>query len=223
MSFADSFKNLDPNNPGMWPLPVQVVAGVVIAAILMFLGWNYHVKNQRAEVEKLVQKEQDLRKQVEDKQSKVANLSALREQMEEIQQSFGDMLRLLPNKTEVAGLIVDVSQTGLAAGLEFELFQPQAEKPSEFYAELPISIKVTGDYHQFGEFISGISALPRIVTTHNVKISKAKAARGKGAVAAAGGLEMTAIAKTYRALEEEEEAPAPKPAKGKKNPAPKKK
>jgi type IV pilus assembly protein PilO len=181
------------------------------------------VKNQRAEVEKLVQKEQDLRKQVEDKQSKVANLGALREQMEEIQQSFGDMLRLLPNKTEVAGLIVDVSQTGLAAGLEFELFQPQAEKPSEFYAELPINIKVTGDYHQFGEFISGISALPRIVTTHNVKITKAKAAKGKGAVAAAGSLEMSAIAKTYRALEEEEEAPAPKPAKGKKKPAPKKK
>jgi type IV pilus assembly protein PilO len=221
MSFVDSFKNLDPNNPGMWPLPVQVVAGVVIAGILMFLGWNYHVKNQRAEVQELVQKEQTLRKQVEDKQSKVANLGALREQMEEIQQSFGDMLRLLPNKTEVAGLIVDVSQTGLAAGLEFELFQPQAEKPSEFYAELPINIKVTGSYHQFGEFISGISALPRIVTTHNVKISKGKAG-GKNAPAAAGALEMSAIAKTYRALEEEEEAPAPKPAKGKK-PAPKKK
>jgi len=207
MSFADSFKNLDPNNPGLWPLPVQAVVGVVIAGGLIFAGWQFHVKDQRAAVQTLVVKEQDLKKTIEDRQKKAANLNALREQMEEIQQSFGDMLRLLPNKTEVAGLIVDVSQTGLAAGLEFELFQPQGEKPSEFYAELPINIKVTGTYHQFGEFISGISALPRIVTTHNVKITKKGAAKGsKGG----GQLEMSAIAKTYRALEEEEETSAAK-------------
>jgi len=209
MSFADSFKNLDPNNPGMWPLPVQAIVGVVIAGGLMFGGWQFHVKDQRAVVQSLTVKEEDLKKTLEDRQKKAANLSALREQMEEIQQSFGDMLRLLPNKTEVAGLIVDVSQTGLAAGLEFELFQPQGERPSEFYAELPINIKVSGTYHQFGEFISGISALPRIVTTHNVKITKK--GKGKGAT---GLLEMSAVAKTYRALEEEEESSAKKPAKG---------
>jgi type IV pilus assembly protein PilO len=207
MSFADSFKNLDPNNPGMWPLPVQAVAGVALAGILIFCGWNFHVKEQRAEVESLLLKEEELKKTVEEKQQKAANLNALREQMAEIQQSFGDMLRLLPNKTEVAGLIVDVSQTGLAAGLEFELFQPQGEKPSEFYAELPINIKVAGSYHQFGEFISGISELPRIVTVHNVKIGKKGGGKG-----GASQLEMSAIAKTYRALEEEEEASAAKPA-----------
>lgn len=214
MSFVDSFKNLDPNNPGLWPLPVQVVVGVVIAGILIFCGWNFHVKEQRAEVDRLIVKEEDLKKTLEDRQKKAANLQALREQMEEIQQSFGDMLRLLPNKTEVAGLIVDVSQTGLAAGLEFELFQPQGERPSEFYAELPINIKVTGTYHQFGEFISGIAALPRIVTVHNVKIAP-KGRKGS----ASGQLEMSAVAKTYRALEEDEESSAS----AKKKPARKKK
>jgi type IV pilus assembly protein PilO len=210
MSFADSFKNLDPNNPGLWPLPVQAVVGVVLAGILVFAGWYVDVKNQRAEVLSLQLKEDDLKKTIEDKQKKAANLNALREQMKEMEQSFGDMLRQLPNKTEVAGLIVDISQTGLAAGLEFELFKPQAEKPSEFYSELPINIKVTGSYHEFGEFISGIAALPRIVTTHNVKIGK-KGGKGR--------LEMSAIAKTYRALEDEEEAPA---AKKKPQPGPKK-
>ena len=112
-----------------------------------------------------------------------------------MEQSFGDMLRQLPNKTEVAGLLVDISQTGLAAGLEFVLFQPRAEVPTEFYAELPISIKINGNYHQMGEFVSGLAALPRIVTTHNIKIRKGKTA---------GNLEMEATAKTYRAIEEEE-------------------
>jgi type IV pilus assembly protein PilO len=105
------------------------------------------------------------------------------------------MLRQLPNKTEVADLLVDVSQTGLASGLEFELFKPQAEVPREFYAELPISIKVTGDYHEFGDFVSGVAALPRIVTLHNVGISR----KDKS-----GNLVMNLTAKTYRYLEDEE-------------------
>lgn len=207
MSFADSFKNLDPNNPGMWPMPVQLIAGAVLTGILIFGGWYAHVSKQVAEVESLKLKEEELKKVFQDKQTKAANLNALREQMKEMEQSFGDMLRQLPNKTEVAGLIVDISQTGLAAGLEFELFQPQGEKPSEFYAELPINIKVTGSYHQLGEFISGIAALPRIVTTHNVRIGK----KGQGAAAR---LEMSAVAKTYRALEDEEEQAASKKGKG---------
>jgi type IV pilus assembly protein PilO len=131
--------------------------------------------------------------------------------MKEMEQSFGDMLRQLPNRTEVAGLIVDISQTGLSAGLEFELFQPQPERVSEFYAELPISIRVTGDYHQFGQFVSGIAALPRIVTTHDITITKSargggggRGGRGKGAAAGPSTLTMSAQARTYRALEEEE-------------------
>jgi len=107
------------------------------------------------------------------------------------------MIRQLPDKTEVAGLIVDISQTGLAAGLEFELFKPGAEKPAEFYSELPISIRVLGEYHQLGEFVSGVAKLPRIVTTHNISITRSG---GTG-----GSLVMNATAKTYRALEEEDE------------------
>lgn len=207
MSFADNFKNLDPNNPGMWPFPVQAIAGFVVSVGLIFAGWNFHVKNLVAEVEKVEKKEGELKTAFEGKQKKSANLNALKEQMKEMEQSFGDMLRQLPNKTEVAGLIVDISQTGLSAGLEFELFQPQAEKVSEFYAELPISIRVTGDYHQFGQFVSGIAALPRIVTTHDISITKSTKGKARGKGAAAAGpftLMMSAFAKTYRALEEEE-------------------
>ena len=206
MSFADNFKNLDPSNPGMWPLPVQAIVGAVVCVGLIFAGWNFHIKNVVAEVEKVEKKEGELKTTFEAKQKKSANLNALKEQMKEMEQSFGDMLRQLPNKTEVAGLIVDISQTGLSAGLEFELFQPQAEKVSEFYAELPISIRVTGDYHQFGQFVSGIAALPRIVTTHDISVTKSGkgGAKGKGAAPGGSTLIMSASAKTYRALEEEE-------------------
>ncbi|MBI1731641.1 MAG: type 4a pilus biogenesis protein PilO [Gammaproteobacteria bacterium] len=204
MSFADNFKNLDPNNPGMWPLPVQAIAGAVLCVGLIFGGWNFHIKNLVAEFQTVEKKEAELKTAFEEKQKKSANLNALKEQMKEMQQSFGDMLRQLPNKTEVAGLIVDISQTGLSAGLEFDLFQPSPEKTSEFYAELPISLKVTGNYHQFGQFVSGIAALPRIVTTHDVTINKAGKGADKGKGASAGGtLTMSATAKTYRALEEE--------------------
>jgi type IV pilus assembly protein PilO len=116
-----------------------------------------------------------------------------------MQQSFGAMLRQLPNRTEVADLLVDVSQTGLAAGLEFELFQPQAEVPKDFYAELPIKIRVIGNYHEFGEFVSGLAALPRIVTIHDVQIQPR--ANNPGANNA-GDLIMEATARTYRYLDE---------------------
>ncbi|MCK5433300.1 MAG: type 4a pilus biogenesis protein PilO, partial [Gammaproteobacteria bacterium] len=148
-------------------------------------------------LEKVEKEEVTLRETFEKKQKKAANLKALKEQLAEMKQSFGDMIRQLPDKTEVAGLIVDISQTGLAAGLEFELFKPGAEKPAEFYSELPISIRVVGEYHQFGEFVSGIATLPRIVTTHDISISSSGGT--------SGSLVMNATAKTYRALEEEEE------------------
>lgn len=194
MSFADDLKNLDPNNPGAWPLPVQALVGLVVCIGLMFGGWQFKIKDQRVELAKVQAKEGDLKKEFEDKQKKAANLGPLREQMKEMEQSFGEMVRQLPNKTEVAGLIVDISQTGLSAGLEFELFEPKSERPAEFYVELPINLRMSGTYHQFGSFVSGIAALPRIVTTHDIKIAPKKAG---------GILEMTATAKTYRALEEE--------------------
>ena len=195
MSFIDDLKNLDQNNPGSWPLPIQMAAAGVLCVVLIGLGYKFDWSKQIEELTGIEAKEAELKSTFETKQKKVANLVPLREQMKEMEQSFGDMVRQLPNKTEVAGLLVDISQTGLAAGLEFELFQPRGEVPSEFYAELPISIKVNGSYHQMGEFVSGLAALPRIVTTHDIKIQKA---------GGSGGLSMSATAKTYRAIEDEE-------------------
>ena len=189
----DDLNSLDFQDPGGWPLPVKLVALVLLFVAIVGAGWYFDVQKQQAVLAKQEAKELELISEMEIKQKKAANLEALKVQMQEMEQSFGDMLRQLPNKTEVAGLLVDISQTGLAAGLEFELFKPAKEVPSEFYAELPIAIKVTGDYHKFGEFISGVAALPRIVTTHNISISGSK-----------DKLTMSATAKTYRALDEDE-------------------
>lgn len=191
-NILEELQNLDPNNPGLWPFPIQIGAGLILCAGLIFAGFYFHVQDQRDELDGITKKEDEYKQTFELKQRKAANLVLLKQQMEEMKQSFGDMLRQLPNKTEIAGLIVDVSQTGLAAGLEFDLFKPEAEKPTEFYAELPINIVVKGKYHQLGEFISGIAQLPRIVTTHNINITKS-----------GDLLQMKAVVKTYRALEED--------------------
>ena len=215
----DELNNLDPENIGSWPLPVRLFIILLVCAGILFAGWQYDIKKQREVLASEEKKEIDHKSEFETKQQKAANLNALKLQMKEMEQSFGDMLRQLPNKTEVAGLIVDISQTGLAAGLEFELFKPLKEVPSEFYAELPIQIAVLGEYHQFGEFVSGVAALPRIVTTHDITIDLA-AKRGSKNVTVQGAgtqLKMTATAKTYRALDEEEyaeEESAKKKAKG---------
>ena len=197
----DDLRNLDFQDVGGWPIPVKLVAVILVIGGILFAGFKADIESLRATIEQEKTKETQLLASLDTKQKKAANLEALKVQMQEMQQSFGDMLRQLPNKTEVAGLLVDISQTGLAAGLEFQLFKPGKEVPSEFYAELPIQISVIGNYHQFGEFISGVAALPRIVTTHNINIAKKSAKKGKGGP---DTLEMTAIAKTYRALDEEE-------------------
>jgi len=145
----DELSNLDPNNIGSWPLLIRIVAILVVCVAILGAGLYYDVKPQRETLATEEKKEVELKSTFEIKQRKAANLEALKLQMQEMQQSFGDLLRQLPNKTEVAGLIVDISQTGLAAGLEFELFKPAKEIPSEFYAELPIQISVLGNYHQF--------------------------------------------------------------------------
>ena len=196
----DELNSLDPQNIGAWPLPVRVVVIAMVCAGIAYGVWLKDVEPQLLALEKVEEEEVTLRQTLDIKQKKAANLEALKEQLAEMKQSFGDMIRQLPDKTEVAGLIVDISQTGLAAGLTFELFQPGKEKPTEFYSELPISIRVVGEYHQFGEFVSGIATLPRIVTTHNINITRSAAtAKSKGS------LVMTATAKTYRALDEDEE------------------
>lgn len=195
MSFVDDLNNLDPNNPGVWPAPVQAVVFAVVFAAILFAGWKFDITKQRESLASLEKKEKEQIDILDARQKKAANLNALKEQMKEMEQSFGDMVKQLPNKTEVAGLLIDISQTGLASGLEFKLFQPGGESPKEFYAELPISLSVVGNYHQFGEFVSGIAALPRIVTTHDIVITPLS--KGDEPL-----LQMKATAKTYRALEE---------------------
>ena len=201
MSFSEDLKNHDPNNPGMWPKAIQIIIFVVLFMALLFAGWKFDISKQRIKLANLEKKEVQTINTLKNKQRKAANLNALKEQMKEMEISFGDMVRQLPNQTEVAGLLVDISQTGLGAGLEFKLFEPKAEDPKEFYAVLPITISVVGGYHQFGEFISGLAQLPRIVTTHEISISSKSVNAATGIPA----LEMQTIAKTYRALEEDEE------------------
>ncbi|RLA20610.1 MAG: pilus assembly protein PilO [Gammaproteobacteria bacterium] len=187
--------NWDLDSAGKWPLPIKI-ATVILFVILTVGLWIYmDTQDQLAKLEGVEKKELDLRAEFEGKQRKAVNLDAYKQQLVEMEESFGAMLRQLPNKTEVADLLVDVSQTGLASGLEFELFKPQGEVPKDFYAELPIKVQVVGDYLEFGGFVSGLASLPRIVTIHDAKISPIK-----------GGerLRMEATVKTYRYLDEDE-------------------
>ena len=189
---------LDFSNIGDWPLPIKMFLIILLCGGVI-AGWYFlNTEDQYKLLERVERTEQDLRTDFEAKQAKAANLEAYRAQLAEMEESFGAMLRQLPNRTEVADLLVDVSQTGLAAGLEFELFQPQPEVPKDFYAELPIKIRVIGSYHEFGEFVSGLAALPRIVTIHDVEI-KPRTGRKQ---ATANTLVMEATARTYRYLDE---------------------
>lgn len=188
--------DLDLGNVARWPAAARVVVILFLMAGVIFLGYWFITKDQLAELEKVEEKEDDLKVLFETKAKQAANLEAYEQQLEEMRESFGAMLRQLPNKTEVADLLVDVSQTGLSSGLEFELFKPRAENPREFYAELPINIRVIGNYHEFGDFISGVASLPRIVTVHNVNITRKDKSDGM--------LVMNLTAKTYRYLEEDE-------------------
>jgi len=201
-NFAEQFRNLDPDNIGNWPLVVRGLIIVAIAVAVLAAGYYFDTQNQLEVLEREEATEQTLKKDFETKQAKAANLEAYKAQMKEMEESFGTMLRQLPSKTEVADLLVDITQTGLASGLEFDLFKPNNESPKEFYAELPISIEVNGNYHQMGAFVSGVAALPRIVTLHDIQVNSAKD----------GALKMSATAKTYRYLDEDELAASKKPS-----------
>ncbi|WP_295456569.1 type 4a pilus biogenesis protein PilO [uncultured Thiodictyon sp.] len=189
---------LDLNNIGEWPVPVKAIAILLLCSVAGAAIYYLDTDAQLGRLADTQAKELELRKTFETKQKKAANLNAYRQQLAEMKESFGAMLRQLPDKTEVAALLVDVSQTGLAAGLEFELFQPAGEQLKDFYAELPIDIRVTGRYHDFGRFISGLASLPRIVTIHNVKIVNPAGERG----AEDAKLQLQAQVKTYRYLDE---------------------
>lgn len=187
----EQFKGLDSSDPGSWPVLVKAIAVLAVCLAVLGAGYWFLTQHQLAELEQARQKEIELKDTFKVKQLKAVNLDAYKQQMADMERSFGAMLRQLPSKTEVAELLVDVSQAGLANGLEFELFKPQAEKPAEFYFELPINIKVTGRYHDFGAFVSDVAALPRIVTLHDIKIS-----------AKDDKLTMSTTAKTYRYQED---------------------
>ena len=196
----EDLNELDLSNIGDWPNPVKIVVVVLISVLVAVGGYYLNIEEQLNRLSSIEKKESELRNTFEVKQAKAANLDAYKKQLEEMKESFGAMLRQLPNKTEVADLLVDVSQTGLAAGLEFELFKPEAEVPREFYAELPIQLKVTGQYHEFGDFISGLAALPRIVTIHDINIEERKQKQSGDTRL----LTLEATAKTYRYLDDEE-------------------
>ncbi|MDH5394792.1 MAG: type 4a pilus biogenesis protein PilO [Gammaproteobacteria bacterium] len=202
--------NLDINNIGSWPIVIKGVLIAIVAIAVLAAGYFLDIQDQQDNLDRITVEEKRLKEDFEVKQAKAANLEAYKAQMVEMNDSFGAMIRQLPSKTEVEDLLVDISQTGLASGIEFQLFKPLAERHIEFYAELPITLKMTGTYHQFGEFVSGIAALPRIVTLENISISGANSKDKKG------NLTMDVTAKTYRYLDESEVSSARKTTKKKK-------
>jgi type IV pilus assembly protein PilO len=161
---------LDLNDVGAWPWPVKIITVVIASIVILFLGYWTDTKKQLKALDASQQEELTLRSTFEAKQHKTANLDAYKEQMVVMKASFGALLRQLPEKTEVPGLLEDVSHQGLAAGLEFRTIRLLPEKEIDFYVELPIEISVIGTFHQFGEFVSNVAALPRIVTLHDFTI-----------------------------------------------------
>lgn len=191
-------QNLDPKNIGSWPAILRSLVLLGLCVAVLGAGYWFDTKPQIEKLEKEQKKEEQLKQTFEIKQRKAANLEPLKRQLKEMKQTFGDLLRLLPNKTEIEGLLVDISQSGLAAGLEFELFKPSAERPEEFYAVQPIQIQVTGTYHQLAEYVSAVAGLPRIVTQHDITMAPLTGENKNTK------LNMSMTAKTYRYLEEEE-------------------
>jgi len=182
---------------GSAPNAVKTILIVLLCIILAGAGLFFDTKKQLEELEKKEKEELTLRNTFDEKQSKAANLDAYSQQLDEMKQSFGALLRQLPNKTEIESLLTDISQTGIASGLEIEYFKPEGLSPKEFYAEFPIKLRVTGRYHQFGKFVSGVAALPRIVNMRNISIKKVKDSSVR--------LEMEVTAVTYQYLDENED------------------
>jgi type IV pilus assembly protein PilO len=197
MNLVEELQSLDANDVGRWPLAFRVAVILIVFVLVTGLGvYFFIIKDKAPQLERERAEEIDLRLTFENKQDKAANYQAYEDQLEEIKESFGTMLRQLPGETEIPSLIVDISQTGLAAGLQEKLFVPQPEIPRDFYAEKPINIRLTGSYHEIGNFVSGIAALPRIVTLHDINITPEDRE-------SFDNLSMEVTAKTYRYIDEE--------------------
>lgn len=197
MNLADELKNLDVNDIGRWPFAFRaaVIAIVFVAVLGLGIYWTI-IEDKAPQLKRAQAEEETLRVSFENKQRKAANYDAYKAQLVQMEQSFGTMLRQLPGQTEIPSLIVDISQTGLAAGLQEKLFQPQSEIPKDFYAEKPITISLSGGYHEIANFVSGIAALPRIVTLHDINITPDNPENYDS-------LTLQVTAKTYRYLDEE--------------------
>jgi type IV pilus assembly protein PilO len=226
MNFLEQLQALDFKDIGRWPFLFRALGvGLVFAVATVLLVWYFvtGANGNLPELRKAEAEQKSLWNTFDEKQRKAANLEAYRQQLAEIERTFGAMLRQLPGKTEVPSLLVDISQTGLAAGLQERLFQPGGEAKKDFYAELPIKITLTGGYHEFGLFVSGIAALPRIVTLHDIEITRGstRGSTRNRAPAPSDELTMNLTAKTYRYLEEGESAPAEEKPKGKRETKPK--
>src|SRR6185437_14281852 len=181
LSFLEELRDLDPRDPGRWPLPALAGAvGATFLLLALFLIYFFVWQSVRPELQQKEAEEQSLRQEFQQKHARAVNLAVYKQQLKDLQRSFGALLRQLPGRTEVPNLLVDISQTALAAGLQQKLFQPESEQAKGFYAELPIKMVLTGSYHQFGEFVSGIAALPRIVTLGDIDIKPTAADKGGG-------------------------------------------
>lgn len=206
MGFSESMESLksfdindlDFNNAGSWPGPIKAVVYFIVFAGLVFGGYWFLIKDQYVELDRISAEEQKLKQQYEQKAFKVANLDAYRTQMEEMEKTFGALLKQLPVDTEVPGLLEDITNTGLGSGLEIKSIKLKPEIAKEFYVELPIDISVTGGYHDIASFVSGVAGLPRIVTLHDFKIAGGKGNKGSDL------LTMGIAAKTYRYKSEQD-------------------
>ena len=206
MSLFDDLRKADVNNLGSSPLAVQIIFASVLFALICGIGWYMYFNPQHEEFDTLVAKEQVLRAEFEQKQERAANLQAYREQLQQIELVLQQMLRQLPGKTEMPDLLVDISQSALASGISNELFEPQVEITKDFYAEKPISLRMVGSYHQFGEFVSTVASLPRVVilTMHDISLKRAD----RGPDAPPGQLVLEGTVKTYRYLDDSEQTNA---------------
>jgi type IV pilus assembly protein PilO len=203
----DDLQNIDVNNIASWPLPIKIGGVALVGILIIAAGFWFIIRGELDDLAQRQNQEAKLKETYSTKAGLAINLAAYKTQMEEMRQTFGSLLRQLPDTTEVPDLLIDITQAGLGQGLEFVLFKPEKERPKEFYAELPISIKVTGSYHELANFVSDVAALPRIVTFGDIAITTDKKS---------SKLLMAAKAKTYRYLDELEIAELAKASKKKK-------
>lgn len=192
----NDFRQLDPNDPGVWPLVPKVVALVLILGLVVAAGWWFDWKGRLEVLEQSRQEEIKLKDEWSNKKRQAVNLDEYRKQLAEMDRQFGALLKQLPNKSEMETLLIDINQAGRGRGLQFELWKPGQESVKEFYAELPIALSISGSYHDLGQFVSDVAKLPRIVTLRDLTVAPGKD----------GLLKMDAFAVTYRYLDDEEVA-----------------